>query len=72
MDIREAWQLMQGVGKYETFESVILYWPSMPPKASKQQPFYRFKVLEPKKVFVYVGAWTKKATETLDPGGLEI
>lgn len=72
MDIREAWQIMKGLGSYETFESVILYWPTLPPKPSKQQPFYRFKVLEPEKVFVYVGAWTKKATETDDSGGLDI
>ena len=71
MDVREAWQIMEGEGKYKTFESVILYWPSMP-KPSKQQPIYRFEILEPKKVFVYVGAWTKKATESLDPGGLTI
>lgn len=70
MDIREAWQIMKAFGDYETFDSTLLYWPMLPPKTGKQQPYYRFDVVKPHEELVYVGAWTKKATKSLGSGGL--
>ena len=66
MDIDTAWELAVSNGYRSPYGSVVLFWPRLPPEPEKQEPFYRFEIFWAPMIYVYVGAWSRKVTTSLD------